>query len=102
LIAPIFLGERIRKEDVLGITCCILGTFIILAVSSTTSEPTLNTDDILMAIFQLNFVLFFGISAILLLFLYRYSISEIGEKYLVIDLLIAGILGEKEKTCKTN
>ena len=93
MIAPIFLGEMIRKEDIFGITCSVAGTFIILAVSSSTSEPTLDAADIVRAICQLNFVIYFAISLLLLIFLYRYSISEFGAKYLVIDLLIAGILG---------
>lgn len=42
---------------------------------------------------QLNFIVYLVITLFLLFCLYRYSISEVGERYLLVDLMIAGILG---------
>jgi drug/metabolite transporter (DMT)-like permease len=93
VIAPIFLGENIRKEDIAGILLSIFGTCIILAVSSSTSEPTLSVDDIVQALSQPLFLIYFGTSMAALGVLLRYSDTKYGKQFIMIDLLIASIIG---------
>jgi hypothetical protein len=82
-----------RKQDILGMVVSVLGTGIILGVSTSTSEPSLSVDDILEAITQTTFVVYFVITIGLLFILMKYSNSPLGKKYILIDLLIAGLIG---------
>jgi hypothetical protein len=93
VIAPIFLGEDIRQRDVLGILVSIVGTGIILAVSTNTAEPTLSVDDIINALSQLSFLIYFICTMSILGVLLTYSNTKYGKRYILIDLSIASIIG---------
>ncbi|KAJ3304580.1 hypothetical protein HDV03_002533 [Kappamyces sp. JEL0829] len=92
-IAPFFLGERMRKQDVFGIFASILGTCIILAVSTSTSEPSLSVDDIINALLQPTFLLYVAITMVCLVLLLRYSNTDYAKNFIMVDLLIAALLG---------
>lgn len=93
VIAPMFLNERIRPRDIAGISFSVLGTLIIVFVSSGTNEPTLSVDDILDAISQPLFLIYFICTMLILGILFKLSKGSYGKKYIVIDLLIASIIG---------
>jgi magnesium transporter len=93
VIAPIYLGEKIRTQDITGIFFSIIGTVIILAVSTSTTEPTRSIDDILSALAQPLFIVYFATSCAILAILFRYSNSKYGKQFILIDLLIASIIG---------
>ncbi|KAI8929367.1 magnesium transporter NIPA-domain-containing protein [Entophlyctis helioformis] len=93
LIAPVFLGENIRSQDILGILFSIIGTGIILAVSSQTSEPALSPDDILFAITQTQFIVYFIVTASVAVFMIGLSQTPQGRKYIFIDLIIVAVFG---------
>ena len=84
-----------RSRDLLGIMAAVAGTCIILAVSSGTSEPPLSADDILSAISQPSFSIYFLITMSLIFVLWSYSNTEYAERYVLIDLMIAGLVGTK-------
>ncbi|KAJ3311837.1 hypothetical protein HDV04_003577 [Boothiomyces sp. JEL0838] len=89
IIAPLFLGERFRTRDMIGIGLSIAGTL----VSTSTSEPSLSQEDIVNALFQLSFVIYVIVSMGLFVFLVKLSNTEAGKQFIFIDLLIASIMG---------
>ncbi|KAJ3392052.1 hypothetical protein HDU92_008650 [Lobulomyces angularis] len=93
LIAPMFLNERLRRRDVIGILVAIFGTVTIVAVSSQTDEPSLTPDDIIIAIMQLKFLIYFLGTFLLGVILFRLSRSSFGQKYIFVDLSLVAICG---------
>ncbi|KAJ2996202.1 hypothetical protein HDV02_006730 [Globomyces sp. JEL0801] len=93
IIAPMFLGERFRVQDFIGMLFSIAGTICILAVSTNTQEPTLTAGDIESLISQPLFICYFILNVIVVSILLQYSDTEIGKKYIFIDLLIASMFG---------
>jgi hypothetical protein len=80
-------------KDYIGILVSIFGTGIILLVSSSTNEPSLSPNDIIAAISQPVFLFYFICTMIALFALYRFSNSITAKKYLLVDLLLASIVG---------
>ncbi|KAH6601511.1 hypothetical protein BASA50_001549 [Batrachochytrium salamandrivorans] len=93
LIAPIFLGETLRSRDIFGILFAMLGTGIILAVSSQTSEPPLSADDIVAALTQPQFFIYFIVTSSLAGVMLVISYAPQGRKYILVDLLIVALFG---------
>ncbi|KAJ8328993.1 hypothetical protein O5D80_002954 [Batrachochytrium dendrobatidis] len=93
LIAPAFLGETLRNQDIVGILFAVLGTGIILAVSSQISEPTLSADDIVAALTQPQFVLYCIVTASILSVMLAISYTPYGRKYIFVDLSIVALFG---------
>ncbi|KAL2911364.1 hypothetical protein HK105_209176 [Polyrhizophydium stewartii] len=93
LIAPVFLGETLRRRDMIGILFSIIGTGIILGVSSQTSEPSLSPEDIVDAITQPQFVVYFIVTAGLAALMLGASYTPQGRKYIFVDLLIVAVFG---------
>lgn len=82
-----------RKQDLFGVMAAIAGTFVIIGVSSDTSEPTLNVADLLEALVQPSFLIYFFVTLLTLIGLIVYADTEKGQSYIMVDLLIAGLLG---------
>eukprot|EP00842_Homolaphlyctis_polyrhiza_P001782 jgi/Hompol1/2604/HPOL_002977-RA len=93
LIAPIFLSETLRKQDIFGIVFTVIGTGIILGVSSQTSEPELSPDDIVKAIMQQQFFIYFIVTASIGSIMFALSYTPQGRKYIFVDLLIVAVFG---------
>ncbi|KAJ3223320.1 hypothetical protein HK099_001294 [Clydaea vesicula] len=102
LIAPMFLNERLRRRDVIGILVAIFGTVTIVAVSSQTDEPSLTPDDIIIAIMQLKFLIYFLGTFLLGVILFRLSRSSFGQKYIFVDLSLVAICGGYTEVIPTN
>ena len=62
-------------------------------VSSSTAEPSLSPEDIILAISAPVFQFYTMGTAILIFVLYRYSQTNNGQKYIIVDLLISSLMG---------
>ena len=93
LIAPIFLGERLYNKDIGGIVFVVIGTAIMLAVSSQTNEPSLSPDDLIHAMLQFQFIVYFIFTFGFAVFLITMSYSRMAKKFIFVDLLIVSIFG---------
>ena len=64
-----------------------------MIISSSTEEPSLSPQDIIVAISEPLFQFYTMGTAIVLFALYRYSSTETGQKYVIVDLLISSLMG---------
>ncbi|KAJ3130095.1 hypothetical protein HK098_006154 [Nowakowskiella sp. JEL0407] len=93
ILAPIFLKEKFRRRDLLGIFFAILGTSIIIIVSSQTDEPILTPEDIARALGQTQFIIYVIITSIFAIIMAYLSPTPFGSRYIFVDLSLVAVAG---------
>lgn len=91
VIAPLMLKEPFRRRDLMGVLVSVAGA-VIVVWSAEKEETKLGPDEILDAISQTAFEVYFGITCALILVLMQLS-SRYGHKTILIDLGLVGLFG---------
>lgn len=89
--APLIFKERFRKIDLLGVSIAILGG-IVVVLSAQADQPKLSPDQIIQAITQRSFLIYFGLT-MLMLGVLVYLSPKYGEQYILIDLGCVALCG---------
>lgn len=91
VIAPVILKEPLRRRDVIGVVVSILGA-VVVVWSAEKEETKLGPDQILEAISQTAFEVYFGITCAMIVAL-MYLSSKYGRKTILIDLGLVALFG---------
>ncbi|RPB11519.1 DUF803-domain-containing protein, partial [Morchella conica CCBAS932] len=91
VIAPVVLKEPLRRRDVVGVVVSILGA-VVVVWSAEKEETKLGPDQILEAISQTAFEVYFGITCAMIVAL-MYLSSKYGRKTILIDLGLVALFG---------
>lgn len=91
IIAPVVLKEPFRGRDFIGVLVAIVGVVVVI-LSSSPEEVKLGPHEILDAISQTAFEVYFGISCALMVFL-AYISGTHGDRFIVIDLGLVALFG---------
>ncbi|KAF8246167.1 DUF803-domain-containing protein [Wilcoxina mikolae CBS 423.85] len=91
VVAPVMLKEPFRRRDVLGVLVSIAGA-VVVVLSAEKEETKLGPDEILDAISQTAFEIYFAVTCVLILVLMQLS-SRFGHKTIVIDLGLVALFG---------
>lgn len=89
--APLILKERFRKLDLLGVIIAIAGG-ITVVISAQAEQPKLSPQEIVQAISQLTFKIYFGV-AICTIVVLAYLSPTYGHKFILIDLGLVALFG---------
>jgi hypothetical protein len=91
VVAPVMLKEPFRRRDVLGVLVSVAGA-VVVVWSAEKEETKLGPDEILDAISQTAFEIYFAVTCVLILVLMQLS-SRFGHKTIVIDLGLVALFG---------
>jgi hypothetical protein len=91
VIAPLMLKEPFRTRDLMGVLVSVAGA-VVVVWSAEKEETKLGPDEIMDAISQTGFEVYFGITCALIIVLMRLS-SRYGHKTILIDLGLVGLFG---------
>jgi drug/metabolite transporter (DMT)-like permease len=91
VIAPVMLKESFRVRDILGILVSVAGA-VVVVWSAEKEETKLGPDEILKAISQTAFEVYFGVTCGLILLLMQFS-RRYGHRTIVIDLGLVALFG---------
>ncbi|KAF9263558.1 DUF803-domain-containing protein [Marasmius fiardii PR-910] len=90
--APLILGERFRKRDLLGILIAIIGAVTVVLASNSSSER-LDPDDLVKAISQIPFIVYFCIYTVGITVLSALSEGSVGQRYVLVDVGLCALFG---------
>ncbi|EGO27484.1 hypothetical protein SERLADRAFT_446715 [Serpula lacrymans var. lacrymans S7.9] len=95
LVAPLMLGERFRKLDLLGILLAVIGatTVVLSTPSPDGTPPPLTPDALLVAISQRAFQVFCIVYLVGAVILGVLSEGAIGRKVVLVDIGLCAIFG---------
>lgn len=96
IIAPFMLREPFRKRDFFGVIVAIAGA-VTVVLSANNSNPKLGPADIWHRIKTWEFETYLLVTLVIILILMVAS-NKYGEKSVLIDLSLAGLLGELKYT----
>ncbi|KAI5812991.1 magnesium transporter NIPA-domain-containing protein [Pyronema omphalodes] len=91
VVAPMMLKEPFRARDLLGVFVSIAGA-VVVVWSAEKEETKLGPDEILLAISQTAFEIYFVVTATLIIILMKLS-SKFGDQTILIDLGLVGLFG---------
>ncbi|KAF8538844.1 magnesium transporter NIPA-domain-containing protein, partial [Trichophaea hybrida] len=91
VVAPVMLKEPFRRRDVFGVLVSVAGA-VVVVLSAEKEETKLGPDEILDAISQTAFEIYFAVTCVLILILMRLS-SRFGNKTIIIDLGLVALFG---------
>lgn len=91
IIAPVLLKERFRQRDFWGVLVAIAGA-VTIVLSAKNSETKMGPRDVWAAITRWEFETYLGITAALIILL-MWASGRYGEKTILIDLGLVGLLG---------
>ena len=91
VVAPLMLKEPFRRRDVLGVVVSVAGA-VVVVWSAEKEETKLGPDEILGAISQTAFEVYFGVTCLLIVGLMQLS-SRYGHKTVAIDLGLVALFG---------
>ncbi|KAF8897376.1 magnesium transporter [Infundibulicybe gibba] len=92
VFAPLMLGERFRKRDLLGILIAIIGA-ITVVLASNASDTRLDPDALLLAISQPAFIVYSCIYIVAAMTLATLSHGSIGRRWVFVDVGLCAIFG---------
>lgn len=92
IFAPLLLGERFRKRDLLGILIAIVGA-VTVVVASNASETRLDPDTLLKAISQTAFIVYSCVYVVGAMILATLSHGEVGKQWVFIDVGLCALFG---------
>ncbi|KAL1708509.1 magnesium transporter NIPA-domain-containing protein [Schizophyllum commune] len=90
--APLMIGERFRKRDLLGICIAVVGA-VTVVLSTQSSDTRLNPDALIRAICKTSFAVYTIVYLVLGLIFVSLSPGRIGQKYLFIDVGLCALFG---------
>ena len=91
LIAPLFLRERFRKRDFLGVVIAVGGT-VTIVLSAQGSNPKLGPEEIWSLVKRWEFLVYLGVTCAAILAFMVLS-NRIGQRLIFIDLGLVGLFG---------
>lgn len=91
VVAPLMLKEPFRQRDVVGVVVSVAGA-VVVVWSAEKEETKLGPDEILGAISQTAFEVYFGVTCALIIGLMQLS-SRYGHKTVAIDLGLVALFG---------
>ncbi|KAJ7179840.1 DUF803-domain-containing protein [Mycena crocata] len=92
VFAPLMLGERFRKRDILGILIAVIGA-VTVVLASNASDTRLDPDALLIAISQTPFLVYSCIYIILSVILSILSQGRIGRQFVFVDVGLCALFG---------
>ncbi|RKO87502.1 magnesium transporter, partial [Blyttiomyces helicus] len=93
-IAPLFLGEPFRPRNLAGLSLVLLGTLVIIGVSTETDEPALSPDDLIKALLSSQSLVYYVVTGATCSVLWYLSYrTSIGERLIFVDLALVAIFG---------
>ncbi|KAK7049641.1 hypothetical protein VNI00_005672 [Paramarasmius palmivorus] len=92
LFAPLILGERFRKRDILGILIAIVGA-VTVVLSSNASDGRLDPDGLVHAISQIPFIVYSCVYAVAATILTVLSQGPLGRQWVLIDVGLCALFG---------
>ncbi|KAJ8515997.1 hypothetical protein ONZ45_g6675 [Pleurotus djamor] len=92
IFAPLMLGERFRKRDLLGMFIAIVGA-VTVVLSSNSSDVRLDPDALLAAICQIPFVVYCLVYIVAAIVLTGLSHGPIGRRWVFVDVGLCAIFG---------
>ncbi|KAF9971284.1 hypothetical protein BGZ73_005807 [Actinomortierella ambigua] len=93
ILAPLMLRERFRRRDLIGVVIAIIGA-VVVVVNSKSDEVKLTPEAMVVAICQVQFVVYFFMSCLAVVVLASLS-DTIGPRYILIDLSVVAIFATK-------
>ncbi|KAL1740508.1 magnesium transporter NIPA-domain-containing protein, partial [Schizophyllum fasciatum] len=90
--APLMIGERFRKRDLLGICIAVVGA-VTVVLSTQSSDTRLNPDALIRAICKTPFAVYTVVYLVLGLIFISLSPGRIGQKYVFIDVGLCALFG---------
>ncbi|KAF7331959.1 DUF803 domain membrane protein [Mycena kentingensis (nom. inval.)] len=92
IFAPVMLGERFRKRDILGIAVAVVGA-VTVVLASNASDTRLDPDALLVAISQIPFLIYSGVYAVGIATLSVLSESKLGRQSVFVDVGLCALFG---------
>ncbi|TRM68259.1 magnesium transporter NIPA-domain-containing protein [Schizophyllum amplum] len=90
--APLMIGERFRKRDLLGIAIAVLGA-VTVVLSTQSSDTRLDPDALIHAISKTPFAAYTIIYLVLGIILVTLSPGRFGQKYVCVDVGLCALFG---------
>ncbi|ESK97556.1 duf803 domain membrane protein [Moniliophthora roreri MCA 2997] len=90
--APLIIGERFRKRDILGILIAIVGA-VTVVLSSNASDGRLDPDGLVRAISQIPFIVYACIYAVAATILAVLSQGPLGRQWVLVDVGLCALFG---------
>ena len=91
IIAPVMFHERFRPRDFWGVAIAVAGV-VTVVFSANQEETKLDPDDVWKAITTMEFEIYFGITALLIVIL-MWASGKYGRRTILIDLGLVGLFG---------
>ncbi|KAJ7667844.1 DUF803-domain-containing protein [Mycena polygramma] len=92
VFAPLMLGERFRKRDILGMLIAVIGAATVV-LASNASDTRLDPDALLVAISQLPFIVYTCVYAVGMVVLSILSERKAGKQYVFVDVGLCALFG---------
>ncbi|KAJ6516066.1 magnesium transporter NIPA-domain-containing protein [Mycena sanguinolenta] len=92
VFAPLMLGERFRKRDILGILIAVVGA-ITVVLASNASDTRLDPDALLVAISQIPFIVYAGVYLVGIIILSILSEGQAGRQHVFVDVGLCALFG---------
>ncbi|KAJ7228812.1 magnesium transporter NIPA-domain-containing protein [Mycena pura] len=90
--APVMLGERFRKSDILGIFIAVIGA-VTIVLASNASDVKLDPDALLAAISQVPFMVYSAVYVAGIFILSILSEGEAGRQWVFVDVGLCALFG---------
>ncbi|KAF7352939.1 DUF803 domain membrane protein [Mycena venus] len=92
VFAPLMLGERFRKRDILGILIAVIGA-VTVVLASNASDTRLDPDALLVAISQTPFIIYSGVYLVGIVILSILSEGNTGRTVVFVDVGLCALFG---------
>ncbi|KAJ7368123.1 DUF803-domain-containing protein [Mycena albidolilacea] len=92
VFAPLMLGERFRKRDILGIIIAVIGA-VTVVLASNASDTRLDPDALLVAISQTPFIVYSCVYVAGIIILSILSEGKAGRKFVFVDVGLCALFG---------
>ncbi|KAJ7068124.1 DUF803-domain-containing protein [Mycena amicta] len=92
VFAPVMLGERFRKRDILGILIAVVGA-VTVVLASNASDTRLDPDALLAAISQVPFLIYSCVYAVGIGVLSVLSEGRVGRQSVFVDVGLCALFG---------
>ncbi|KAG5643784.1 hypothetical protein DXG03_009663 [Asterophora parasitica] len=92
IFAPVLLGERFRKRDLIGILIAIVGA-VTVVLASNASDMSLDPEALLRAISQTAFIIYSCVYVAGAMLLATLSHGEIGRQWVFVDVGLCALFG---------
>lgn len=98
VFAPLMLGERFRKRDILGMLIAVIGAATVV-LSSNASDTRLDPDALLNAISQTPFIVYACVYVVGMIVLSILSEGSAGKQWVFVDVGLCALFGGYLSNC---